>query len=44
MAAFVIQVLGYEVAALNTVQFSMSLSSHRYWQGSRRCNEHSARG
>lgn len=32
------QVLGYEVAALNTVQFSMSSSS----QDNRTCSEHTA--
>lgn len=39
------QVLGYEVAALNTVQFSMSSSSSSspdYSQDNRTCNEHSA--
>ena len=42
MAAFVMQVLGYEVAALNTVQFSKSSSSPDYSQDNRTCNEHSA--
>lgn len=34
------QVLGYEVAALNTVQFSVSSSD--YSPDSRTCNAHSA--
>lgn len=42
MAAFVMQVLGYEVAALNTVQFSTSSSSADYSQDSRTYNEHVA--
>lgn len=36
------QVLGYEVAALNTVQFSMSSPSPGYSQDNRTCNEHNA--
>lgn len=39
MAAFVMQVLGYEVAALNTVQFSTSSSSADYSQDSRTYND-----